>query len=267
MVPYLGAGTHTERPARVREMDRSLDRAGVAWRDGRDNYLETDARSLGRLCNVLLRLAVTARDRATAGQTAGGVHGRGTGIELRGTRGHPYGGKRDRAAHAVTPEKVSTKILAVTYYLNGIAPKADTSMTDIVDRKTRSYVMSRIRKKGNRSTELRAIAVLRAHGITGWICHPTHIVGRPDLYFPAQRLAVFLQGCFWHGCSHCSWGKAPKSHHGYWLPKLANNRRRDIRVRRSLQRAGYRTTWIWEHELRTESWLPRLQKRLAAYSI
>jgi len=145
--------------------------------------------------------------------------------------------------------------------------KRQNSMTDTVDRRTRSYVMSRIRKTGNKSTELRAIAVLRAHGIKGWIRHPRSIIGTPDLYFPKKRLAVFLQGCFWHGCSHCTWGKTPKSHPEYWLPKLENNRRRDARVRRSLQRAGYRTTWIWEHELRSERWLPRLLRRLTANSV
>jgi DNA mismatch endonuclease (patch repair protein) len=146
-------------------------------------------------------------------------------------------------------------------------PRAANRMADILDRKTRSYVMSRIRKTGNRSTELRAIEVLRTHGIRGWICHPRHIPGTPDLYFPAQRLAVFLQGCFWHGCASCGLGKLPKSRREYWIPKLASNRIRDARIRRTLQRAGYRTTWIWEHELKGESWLPRLLRRLETHPV
>ena len=139
-------------------------------------------------------------------------------------------------------------------------------MADIVDAATRSYIMSRIRKVGNRSTELRTIAMLRRFGVHGWVRHPRYIPGTPDLFFPKARLAVFLQGCFWHGCSQCAWGKTPKSRTEYWIPKLASNRKRDIRVRRLLQRAGYRTTWIWEHELKSERWLQRLLKRLKCKS-
>lgn len=59
--------------------------------------------------------------------------------------------------------------------------------------------MAAIRSCGNRGTELRLIAFMRAHGITGWR-RGAKLTGKPDFVFPAKRLAVFVDGCFWHGC-------------------------------------------------------------------
>jgi DNA mismatch endonuclease Vsr len=69
-------------------------------------------------------------------------------------------------------------------------------------------------------------------------------------------------GCFWHGCRRCTIGHVPKSRLDYWLPKIARNCARDVRTRRALQRAGYGTMWIWEHDLRGDAWVARLRKRL-----
>lgn len=70
--------------------------------------------------------------------------------------------------------------------------------------------------------------------------------GRPDLRFPAARLAVFVHGDFWHGCPRHY--RAPWSNRAFWRSKLEGNRRRDARVRRALNRAGWRVATVWEHE-------------------
>jgi DNA mismatch endonuclease (patch repair protein) len=68
--------------------------------------------------------------------------------------------------------------------------------------------MKGVRGKGNRTTETLFRAGLESWGITGWEMHCSSIKGSPDLFFPKERIAVFLDGCFWHGCDLC--GHIPK---------------------------------------------------------
>ncbi len=89
--------------------------------------------------------------------------------------------------------------------------------------------------------------------------------GRPDFAFPARRVAVFVYGCFWHGCPRH--GTLPKSNARFWREKIARNRERDREVNRELRRRGWRVLRIWEHELRrtTEAWVVgRLRRKLPA---
>lgn len=125
----------------------------------------------------------------------------------------------------------------------------------------RSRTMSRIRSRGNSSTELVVARHLRKHGISGWRRH-LKIAGSPDFVFPRQRVAVFVHGCFWHYCQRCSRGHVPHSRQDYWRPKLLRTRLRDQRNRRLLRRAGYRTVVIWEHELETVAWIGRVKRAL-----
>lgn len=120
-------------------------------------------------------------------------------------------------------------------------------MADIFTRAKRSAVMARIRGTGNRATELRLIALMRAGGITGWR-RGSRLPGRPDFVFAARRLAVFVDGCFWHGCpQHFT---RPKSRRAFWVAKIAANRARDRRVTRELRARGWTVLRIWEHALR-----------------
>ncbi|NJL26105.1 MAG: hypothetical protein HC902_13685 [Calothrix sp. SM1_5_4] len=76
-------------------------------------------------------------------------------------------------------------------------------MADTLTKKKRSAVMAAIRSRYNRSTELTLIAIMRENEIKGWR-RGRPLPGRPDFVFPRQRLAVFVDGCFWHGCRwHC----------------------------------------------------------------
>lgn len=129
-------------------------------------------------------------------------------------------------------------------------------MADIWSPQKRSEVMSRIRGTGNRTTELRLAALFRALGITGWRRHQT-LPGRPDFVFRKLRLAVFVDGCFWHGCP--AHGTRPRANARFWRTKLERNRTRDREVGRELRRRGWRVVRIWEHELR-----PVHARRLAA---
>lgn len=138
------------------------------------------------------------------------------------------------------------------------------TMADIFTRKKRAEVMSRIRGRGNRDTELRLIALMRAHRITGWR-RGSALPGRPDFVFPRARLAVFVDGCFWHGCPlHATW---PRQNAAFWRAKILGNRRRDRAVDRQLRKLGWVVVRIWEHALakkhaaRTTA---RLQRHLAS---
>ncbi len=113
----------------------------------------------------------------------------------------------------------------------------------------RSKTMSKIRGKGNKTTELALrMAFVRA-GFTGWTLHTTTLPGKPDFYFDRARLAVFVDGCFWHGCPKC--GHTPKTRSEFWRAKFERNQFRDRRATRNLRSAGIRVIRIWEHELRS----------------
>jgi DNA mismatch endonuclease (patch repair protein) len=120
-------------------------------------------------------------------------------------------------------------------------------MVDIWDAKKRSLVMGAVRGFGNKSTELRLIAILRQQRITGWRRKAT-LPGRPDLVFPGAKLAIFTDGCFWHGCPRCY--RAPQTRRVFWRNKLIDNLRRDRRVTRQLQKMGWRVLRVWECSLR-----------------
>lgn len=107
--------------------------------------------------------------------------------------------------------------------------------------------MSRIKSAENASTELALVKAMRAAGISGWRRH-VDLLGRPDFIFPLSKLAVFVDGCFWHGCARCY--APPKSNKPYWREKIAGNMRRDRRRRAALRRAGWSVMRIWEHTLK-----------------
>ena len=119
-------------------------------------------------------------------------------------------------------------------------------MPDVFTKAKRSEVMSRIRGKGNRYTELRLIEIFRAHKITGWRRNHT-LYGKPDFVFRAARVTVFVDGCFWHGCPiH---GTKPGTNAAFWRKKIARNKERDLEVFRYLRKAGWRVVRVWEHGL------------------
>jgi DNA mismatch endonuclease (patch repair protein) len=115
-------------------------------------------------------------------------------------------------------------------------------MPDAFSAEVRSYVMSRIRSRW--TAQEKAI-----HGyLKGWkVRHRMHprVPGKPDVVVGAC-LAVYLHGCFWHGCAECY--VPPKSNEAYWHPKIQGNRARDRKNIAETRRAGYRVMELWEHD-------------------
>jgi DNA mismatch endonuclease (patch repair protein) len=119
-------------------------------------------------------------------------------------------------------------------------------MSDVFTKAKRSEVMSRIRGRGNKDTEVALARLFRRHKITGWRRHQK-VFGKPDFVFPRLKLTVFVDGCFWHGCP---WHETkPKNHRAFWRLKFSANKKRDGVVNRTLRRTGWRVVRIWEHEL------------------
>jgi DNA mismatch endonuclease (patch repair protein) len=119
-------------------------------------------------------------------------------------------------------------------------------MSDVFTKAKRSEVMSRIRGRGNKDTELALAKIFRAQRITGWRRNQS-VFGKPDFVFQKFKLAVIVDGCFWHGCpKHCN---QPANNRSFWRRKLSANKARDQIVTRTLRRAGWRVLRVWEHEL------------------
>jgi DNA mismatch endonuclease (patch repair protein) len=114
----------------------------------------------------------------------------------------------------------------------------------------RSRHMSKIKGKGNRSTELRLRQALAGAGIRGWTQNDRRLKGCPDIVFGYAKLVLFVDGCFWHGCPTC--GHLPNANGSFWRAKIEGNRDRDMRVTRSLRGRGYQVIRFWEHQLRMD---------------
>ncbi|MGC3992109.1 MAG: very short patch repair endonuclease [Chthoniobacteraceae bacterium] len=149
-------------------------------------------------------------------------------------------------------------------------------MPDVFTKAKRSVVMAAIRSWGNKDTELRMVALFRLSGIKGWRRHlrlriaetgprkkETTVRLRPvsvDFVFPKPRVAVFVDGCFWHGCpKHAT---KPKQNATFWQTKLTRNRERDLEVTKALRKAGWRVVRVWECDLAKEKTWPRVTKRI-----
>lgn len=117
---------------------------------------------------------------------------------------------------------------------------------DSLSKAERSRLMGRIRSRGNQSTEFKLIEIFREQGVAGWRRNQP-LEGKPDFVFPKAKLAVFVDGCFWHGCPvH---GRIPKGNAAFWREKIERNQRRDRQVNRRLRAKGWHVMRIWEHAL------------------
>jgi DNA mismatch endonuclease (patch repair protein) len=138
-------------------------------------------------------------------------------------------------------------------------------MADVYTRAERSALMAKVRGRGNLTTEEALAKVFRAEGWSGWrrqrkvggLIAGGRFQVRPDFVFTARRLAVFVDGCFWHGCPRH--GTRPRGNAGFWRAKFRRNRERDRRDTRNLRRAGWKVLRLWEHELK-----PRARRALLA---
>jgi DNA mismatch endonuclease (patch repair protein) len=121
---------------------------------------------------------------------------------------------------------------------------------DNVSAQVRSRTMAAVKSTGNRSTERVLRARLVRSGVRGWRMHAKDVAGCPDFVFDDARVAVFVDGCFWHGCPRC--GRPPSSNQEYWTKKVARNQARDRRNARALRRDGWTVLRVWEHALKAD---------------
>lgn len=122
-------------------------------------------------------------------------------------------------------------------------------MADKVTPSVRSQIMRRVKGKDTKP-EIRLRKQLWKAGIRGWRLHLKEIEGRPDIIFTKYKLAIFVDGCFWHGCTKCL--RLPKSNVEYWTKKIERNMARDELTTSSLRKEGWTVLRFWEHEIRHE---------------
>ena len=142
-------------------------------------------------------------------------------------------------------------------------------MADVVDKATRSRMMSGIRSKDTKP-EMTIRKGLHALGFR-YRLHAKDLPGKPDMVFPKHGAVIFVHGCFWHG-HDCSAFRLPKSRRAFWRKKILANQTRDGGVRVKMKDAGWRVLVIWECALRrnlvhrtlkrAQAWLPSRSRLL-----
>lgn len=120
-------------------------------------------------------------------------------------------------------------------------------MADPLDQAKRSALMSRVRTRDT-APELALRRALWASGVRGWRLHPRRVVGRPDLAWLGRRIAVFVDGAFWHGHPDYYWGQSGK----FWDEKIERNRKRDEKVTGELVGEGWTVLRFWDFEVERE---------------
>ena len=121
---------------------------------------------------------------------------------------------------------------------------------DTLTRKQRSERMSKIRSK---NTGVEMCVRKTVHGLGyRYRLHDKRLPGCPDLVFRSRKKVIFVHGCFWHLHANCKQYRLPKTKQRFWLPKLQENKKRDVANRRSLKMMGWNILTLWECELRKD---------------
>lgn len=132
-------------------------------------------------------------------------------------------------------------------------------MADVFKPEIRSQIMRAVKSKRNKSTEEKLITILRKNKITGWRRNYS-IYGKPDFVFLKEKIAIFADGCFWHG--HNCRKLKPQSNKQYWDAKIERNKKRDKEVNKYLRKKGWEVIRIWECEIEKPKFINRLLKIL-----
>lgn len=127
----------------------------------------------------------------------------------------------------------------------------------------RSRTMAAIKGKHNLSTDIQFRMALVRMGIKNWVTH-SDLPGKPDVYFPKKRLAIFLDGCFWHGCNKC--GHIPKTNSLFWATKLSRTKSRDAKTTRLLRKQGIDVIRVWEHSLKNNKQMIKILHAISRYN-
>lgn len=119
-------------------------------------------------------------------------------------------------------------------------------MADIFNKEKRSQVMSAIRSKQNKSTELKLIELFKQNNIHGWRRN-YKAKGHPDFVFLEKKIAIFVDGCFWHG--HDCRNTRPADNADFWQKKRERNMLHDKKITNLFESRGWTVIRIWECEL------------------
>jgi DNA mismatch endonuclease, patch repair protein len=125
-------------------------------------------------------------------------------------------------------------------------------MADIFNTEQRSQIMRSVKSTRNKSTEQKLIQFFKENKITGWRRN-FKLFGKPDVVFPATRVVIFTDGCFWHG--HDCRNTKPKANEMYWKSKIEKNRLRDDFVSKVLIAKGWYVIRLWECSLKDTTYL------------
>lgn len=128
----------------------------------------------------------------------------------------------------------------ITYIRDGRAPIPEKEIT--------SKIMSSIKSK-NTKPEITLRKALWKEGIRGYRLHWNKIPGKPDIAFPSKRIAIFVNGCYWHRCPNCN-PKVPKSNTKFWLEKFNKNINRDHKKTEELKELGWTVLTLWECQIK-----------------
>lgn len=133
-------------------------------------------------------------------------------------------------------------------------------MADIFDTKKRSSIMSKVRSKNNKSTEIKLIKIFKEYDIKGWRRN-YNVKGHPDFVFLDKKIAVFVDGCFWHG--HDCRNTRPSSNADYWNKKRERNIEHDKEITEMFEKRGWIVLRIWECELKRKNTEMLLEKLIS----
>lgn len=132
-----------------------------------------------------------------------------------------------------------------------VRQKSDPSPLDTLSPEQRSERMSRVKGRGTKP-EQRVRQMLKGLGYRYRLQYSA-LPGKPDFAFPGKRKVIWVHGCFWHRHDNCALARLPKGRRDFWVPKLEENRRRDLRNQDRVRRMGWGVLVIWECELRDMS--------------
>lgn len=123
-------------------------------------------------------------------------------------------------------------------------------MSDIFNKAKRSEIMKKVRSKNNKSTELKIIQIFKENNIHGWRRN-YKVKGHPDFVFLNKKIAIFVDGCFWHG--HDCRNTKPKDNQEYWDKKRERNMKHDKEITEYFENRGWTVIRIWECELKKDN--------------
>jgi DNA mismatch endonuclease (patch repair protein) len=134
-------------------------------------------------------------------------------------------------------------------------------MADNLKPEDRRKTMRAVKGKGT-TPERRLFAMLAGMGLKGWRKNARDITGKPDVVFGNEQIAIFVDGCFWHGCPHCQRNLKPETNRQYWEKKINRN----IELAKLNNQKLLENQWIvirvWEHELKTPADRGRIRNEI-----